>query len=72
MPLIVTRLLFILVLVAVCLAAADEGSQYQPLPLFVGAIGLSLAVIGLDLLIRRKSIATLSAIFFGLLAGLIM
>lgn len=75
MPLIVTRLLFILVLVAVSLAVAEmvakEGSP-QPLPFFIGAIGLALAVIGLDILIRRKSIATLSAVFFGLLAGLIL
>jgi uncharacterized protein YacL len=77
MPLLVTRLLFILVLVAAGLAAArivagDDEQQYQPLPFFVGAVGLALAVIGLDMLVRKKSVGTLSAVFFGLLAGLIM
>ncbi|MBN2583140.1 MAG: PIN/TRAM domain-containing protein [Planctomycetes bacterium] len=77
MPLLVTRLLFILVLVAAGLAAArivagSDETLYQPLPFFIGAIGVALAVIGLDILIRRKSVATLSAVFFGLLAGLIM
>jgi len=75
MPLIVTRLLFILVLVAASLAVAEmvaREAPSQPLPFFIGAIGLALSVIGLDILVRKKSIATLSAVFFGLLAGLIM
>jgi uncharacterized protein YacL len=72
MVLTITRLLFILVLVAASYAMAkaseSEGVEYFYM---VGAIGISLMVIGLDLLTRRKSVAALSALFFGLLAGLL-
>jgi len=68
MALIVTRLLFILVLVAVSYGLAPrEGDRFYCM---VGAIGFSILVIGLDLLARRKSVAILSAVFFGLVAGL--
>ena len=72
MALVVTRLLFILVLVAASFglarASGQEGMEFSYM---LGAIGLSLFIIGLDVLVRRKRIAVLSAIFFGLLAGLL-
>ena len=74
MALIVTRLLFILVLAATSYGFA-EASKTEHIDFsymfMLGAIGISLVVIGLDILIRRKRIAILSAVFFGLLAGLL-
>lgn len=69
MPLIVLRLLFLLTLVSVGQAVSTDATK---LPFFVGAFGLSLVIIGADVLVRRKNVAILSAVFFGLLAGLVM
>jgi uncharacterized protein YacL len=72
MALIVARLLFILVLAATGYGVAQTSeNQGAAFSYMVGAIGVCLVVIGLDVLIRRKRIAILSAIFFGLLAGLL-
>ena len=72
MALMVTRLLFILVLAATGYGVAQTSeNQGAAFSYMVGAIGICLVVIGLDVLIRRKRIAILSAIFFGLLAGLL-
>jgi uncharacterized protein YacL len=38
---------------------------------FVGIMVLALATLGLDIIVRRKRIETISAVFFGLLVGLI-
>ncbi len=69
MALLVMRLLFILTLVGVGQALSTDATK---LPYFIGAFGLSIVIIGVDVLVRRKSVAVLSAIFFGLLAGLVM
>ena len=72
MALIVARLLFILVLAATGYGLAQvSGPEGVAFSYMVGAIGISLVVIGLDVLVRRKRIAILSAVFFGLLAGLL-
>lgn len=72
MALIITRGLFVLVLAAasygLAKASGEEGVEKFYL---VGAIGLSLAIIGLDILVRKKHVAVLSAIFFGLVVGLL-
>ncbi len=70
MVLIITRLLFILVLAAVALGTAEALGVAQLYALGV-AMTVSLITIALDIAARRKSIASISAIFFGLLAGLI-
>ena len=70
MVLIITRLLFILVLVAVAMGTADA-IGVQKLQASIGAILVSIATIAADTAARRKSIASISAIFFGLLAGLV-
>jgi uncharacterized protein YacL len=38
----------------------------------VGVVGLALAIIGIDMAFRRKRIDTISAIYFGLLIGLLL
>ena len=72
MALLAMRLLFILVLVAASLGLAQTaGHEGDSLYYIIGAIGVSLVIIALDMLTRKKSIAVTSAIFFGLVAGLV-
>jgi uncharacterized protein YacL len=61
--------LFILLLVA--MSQVFSAPVHRP-EAFVGAFGLALMIIALDILMRRKNIAVLSAVFFGLLAGFLM
>jgi len=72
MTLLVMRLLFVLVLVGASLGLAkaikDEGHS---LYYIIGAIGVSLVIIGIDAVTRKKSVAVMSAVFFGLVAGLV-
>lgn len=70
MVLVITRLLFILALAAVAYGTADA-LEIQHFHALLGAILLSIAIIAIDVAARRKSIASISAIFFGLIAGLV-
>jgi len=75
MALIVLRCVFILV------AAGVAVSMFSLLPddppwliwaALIGMLSLAIAVIALDMLIKRKRIDTISAVYFGLLVGLLL
>jgi uncharacterized protein YacL len=75
MALIVLRCVFILV------AASVAVSMFSLLPAdppwliwaaLIGMLSLAVAVIAMDMLIKRKRIDTISAVYFGLLVGLLL
>jgi uncharacterized protein YacL len=77
MALIVLRCFF--VLVAAGLAISFVNSESMPKDpdwlvwaVFAGVVGLSLLIIGIDMAFRRKRIDTISAVYFGLLIGLLL
>jgi uncharacterized protein YacL len=53
-------------------SALYPGDSLQPLLAFVGILGLGFLIVLTDVLIRDKQITTLSAIYFGLLLGLLL
>ena len=68
----VIRLLFFLAMVAggyVFGGAVAEGRQLLGM---LGFAGAAILVIALDLALRRKNISVVSAVFFGLLVGLVV
>ncbi len=68
----VIRLLFFLMMVAggyVFGGAVEEGKQLTGM---FGFAGVAIFVIAVDLVFRRKNISVISAVFFGLLVGLIV
>ncbi len=84
MLLYIVRTLFLLCLVGIALSyvsgevagVASEASKESQLFTFhreavvLGMVGLGILVIGLDILLSRKSLASLSGLFFGLLTGM--
>ncbi len=77
MALVVLRFVFMMVavglgfqLVRSPMLGADP--PYIPWLVFGGVILLALAVIGADMLFRRKKLDTISAVYFGLLVGLFL
>ncbi len=77
MAIIVLRVVFILVCasIAVSLVNSDlfpRGNGPLVWIVFVGTMLASVAVIGLDMFVRRKRIDTISTVYFGLLIGLLL
>jgi uncharacterized protein YacL len=77
MALIVLRAVFIMVAVGLGFQlihspALGIDPPYLPWLVFGGLILLSLAVIGVDMLFRRKQLDTVSAVYLGLLVGLFL
>ncbi len=78
MALIILRCVFLMV--AAALAAQLSVSPllprnvpwWTPWGVFVGVMGLSLAVVALDVVTRRKRLDTLTAVYFGLIVGLFL
>jgi len=77
MPLVVLRCVFLMiatglgVLFARAGQVGDEGAMW-PWIAFGGAVLGALAIIGLDVAVRRKNVDTISAVYFGLLVGLFL
>lgn len=76
MALIILRCVFLLVAGGIsALVNSQLGSQepaWLPWTIFVGIVGLALAVIVVDIYVRRKEIATITAVYFGLLVGVLL
>jgi uncharacterized protein YacL len=77
MPLIILRLIFLMVAIALGVFLINSGLIPQDNPWMywgglVGPILLALAVIGADVAIRRKQLDIISAVYFGLIVGLFM
>ncbi len=76
MGLIILRCVFVLVAAGLGVSVIRSGMLPQDnlslnISVFVGIIVLALATISLDVIVRRKRIETISAVFFGLLVGLL-
>jgi len=74
MALVILRLVFLGVAIgmSVWLVRAGTVAEDEPWLLFCGVIGIALAVIAVDTSVRRKQLETVSAVYFGLIVGLIM
>lgn len=79
MPLIILRIVFLVVaagLGAWLINARNEPFRIDlednPILVFGGVVGIALAVIAADVSIRRKSLDTISAVYFGLVVGLLL
>ncbi|HET6441119.1 MAG TPA: TRAM domain-containing protein [Phycisphaerae bacterium] len=80
MLLAILRLLFLLAMAGIgllfgrALAPSDEQLAIPQLPLYMmlAFMGAAIVVIGLDVALRRKNISLVSAVFFGLVVGLVV
>jgi uncharacterized protein YacL len=76
MGLTILRCLFVLVAagLGISIVRSEGFPQNQPAMwgVFVGTMFVAVTTIGLDVFVRRKRIETISAVFFGLLVGLLM
>ena len=76
MALIILRCIFLLVAGGIsALVNSQLGSaapQWMPIAVFAGIMGLALAVIVADVAVRKKEIATITAVYFGLLVGVLL
>ena len=75
MPLLILRLIFIMVAAGAgvsFLKDIPEESQWMPYAVFGGMLLLALGMIALDIAVRKKSLDTISAVYFGLIVGLFL
>jgi uncharacterized protein YacL len=77
MALIVLRCCFILVAAGLAVSlfnseTLENRSPWVVWAVFFGVLGVALAVIAADMFVRRKRIDTISAVYFGLLVGLLL
>jgi len=80
MLLAILRLLFLLTMAGIgllfgrALTPSDEQLAIPQLPLYMmlAFMGAAIVVIGLDVALRRKNISLVSAVFFGLVVGLVV
>ena len=74
MFMMILRLVFALVLVSVgmSLVAVERSPGARGDLVIIGFLGLSLIIIAVDMLIPRKSLATLAGVFFGLIVGMVV
>lgn len=76
MALIILRCFFLLVAGGIsALINSQLGTQepsWLPWIVFAGVMGLAFTVICLDIIVRRKQIATITAVYFGLLVGVLL
>jgi uncharacterized protein YacL len=77
MGLLVLRLIFVMVASALGVSLirshiVPSDSAVMTWAALGGMIGLALCVIGVDMLIRRKQLAVISAVYFGLIVGLFL
>jgi len=74
MALLILRAIFVMVSVGIAVlifnsAAVQASPTWVPWAILVGMLVLPLTVIGLDGMIRRKDLTTITAVYFGLLVG---
>ena len=77
MALVVLRFVFVMVAIGLGFQLIHSNALaadpfYLPWLVFVGMLLLSLAVIGVDTMVRRKHLDTVSAVYMGLLVGLFL
>lgn len=79
MPLVILRIAFLVVaagLGAWLINARNQpfniDMEEHPIAVFVTVMGIALVVIGADIAIRRKSLDSISAVYFGLIVGLLL
>jgi uncharacterized protein YacL len=79
MPLIVLRVAFVLVAIGIAtLLVTSQGfveldnPSWLPWAVFLGTLGMAAGTIALDVLIPRKPIEIISAVYFGLLVGVFL
>lgn len=73
MSLAILRIVFLIVAagLAVFVIQNDEARALgQPIPAFIVIMIIALVAVGTDLLVRRKQVETISAVYFGLVVGL--
>lgn len=80
MFMIILRVFFVLALIAVgwsFTADVEKGLRTSPFPIsgdlvMIGCVGAAFIVIALDIFVPRKSLATISGLFFGLIVGMVI
>ncbi len=77
MALVILRFVFVMVAVGLGFQLVNSGAlagelSYLPWLVFGGVILLSLVVIGLDMMVGRKQLDTVSAVYVGLVVGLFL
>jgi uncharacterized protein YacL len=77
MALVILRAIFVAVAAGIAVlifksAAMREAPQWVPWGVLAGMLALPLAVMGVDALIRRKNLTTITAVYFGLLVGVLL
>jgi uncharacterized protein YacL len=75
LPMLILRLVFIAVAAGVAtlfVRSNNQGPEWIPYPIFGGVILLALSVIAIDVWTPRKRIEVISAIYFGLLVGILL
>jgi uncharacterized protein YacL len=77
MALVVLRAIFVMVSIGIAVlifnsAWMSEAPQWVPWAVLAGMIALPLAVMGIDGAIRRKNLTTITAVYFGLLVGVLL
>lgn len=77
MALFVLRILFVGVVVGLGVVLVNSGAlpkspDWTPFAVFAGLVVLSLAVIGLDVRLKRKRLDVISSVYFGLVVGLFL
>ena len=77
MALIILRVVFLIVAAGLAISIQKLNILPPDSPIlswavFIGMILLAIGVIALDMAIRRKSLATISAVYFGLIVGLVL
>lgn len=77
MALIVLRALFVMVSVGIAVLifnsdAMRNAPQWLPWGVLAAMMALPVAVMGIDLIIKRKDLTTITAVYFGLLVGVLL
>jgi uncharacterized protein YacL len=79
MPLVILRIVFVVVAAGVgvwLVKGANEPLRFDiedhPIVVFLGVLSVAAAVIAADVLVRRKRLDTISAVYFGLIVGLLL
>lgn len=77
MALLVLRAIFVMVSVGIAVLifnspATQAAPEWVPWAVLAGMIALPLTVIGVDGLLRRKELTTITAVYFGLLVGVFL
>ncbi|MFM8986660.1 MAG: PIN/TRAM domain-containing protein, partial [Planctomycetia bacterium] len=77
MALVILRAIFVMVSVGIAVlifnsAAMRQAEQWVPWAVLAGMVALPLTVMGIDASIRRKDLTTITAVYFGLLVGVLL